>query len=204
MAATTGFYRGDSDKAIGGPARVLFAPRSAPNVGRLSEIFNTSTYDLNSTYLWQEVGITAAPTRIGRQATTNEWSNEQFGLFRRKAVQWRGTIQSEAMEFKQANKVLLLEGRAANTGMPAGEFRTNYPAVNALLQYHIALAWKDDFGRIHAEVFPNCQWAGDNIEEQLSRADAAKIPISFTAFPDDSVVDPTTGFACYGYSLDQE
>lgn len=202
------FYVVNTGKSIGGPARVLIAPASNPHITRIEDLVNTTTYAIAnfSTYGYVDIGSTKTGLTMGTQSDVNQWENQQFGRYRLVPNHSEGTVATDALEYTQANKTLLMNAFAATDVIPAGpnqEHQTNFPALTAIKAYHVAALNLDQNGLIHCVYFPNCQWSGSNIQEMLERATQLSIPISFTAYPDATLLDPTTGNACFRVDFDQ-
>lgn len=195
------FYRGNSQNAIGGPARVIIEPFSYPVPLGIENIVDLSTYNLlGGSYGWIELGETDAPTTFDISYASNQWRSEQFGQFRTSPTDWTGAIKSEFIELTQANRVNLLLGSTATP--TAGQLRTNYPALTAIPYYRVAILMLDQAGRVHAAVFPKTQWDGSAVQEAFERGTPVKLPMSWRAYPDDAVIDTATGLACLRYDLD--
>ena len=200
MAQT--FVRGNTENAIGGPARVLIAASTYPFPTQLSEIVNLSTYNVNATYGWQEMGITGAPTQLTHAVQMTEWMSEQFGRFRTVPQEWNADVQTEFMEITQNNKVLVMLGVAV-ADSATREARTNFVERTSIPSYRVAVLFIDHKGLIHASVFPRAQWNGNQIVQQIARGQAQRMPIQLAAYADENVIDASTGQACFRVDFDQ-
>jgi hypothetical protein len=197
------FYQGNSLQSIGAPARVMVADRSDPLPTQLAHLFSLTTYLPNATYGFEDAGLTRTPTQIQYSADTNQWRNEQFGLYRTVPTDWRAQVSTDFLQITQDEKLLLESAASAATDPVTNEHRTNYVSQTAMRQVRVAVAYIDEFGLVHASVFPNCQWNGDAITQTIGRGEPISIPMNWTAYPDDLVIDVDTGLACFRYDLDQ-
>lgn len=196
----------NSNNSIGGPARVLIVPNigTYPHSTRLSEIFDLTTYLPNTTtYGWVDIGVTKTATRVQIAVAKQDWRNEQSGIYRTQPTDWTGQVVTEALEMTQQNKLNLMLGtNPGNTG--GGELRTNYSARFTLPYVRLAAMMLDQNLKMHVSVFPKCQWDGAAIANSLARGDSESIPMTWTAFPDDSIIDAATATAVLRYDLDQQ
>src|ERR1051326_4716117 len=103
MAGTLGTL--NNDLVIGGAARVMYAPRSYPQPFDISHFVDTTTYDVNPTYGWTDVGHTKTTSNVAIQASTSEWRSEQSGPLRTLYQDYTGTATYEMEEMSQANRV---------------------------------------------------------------------------------------------------
>jgi|SRR5215471_5981469 len=204
------FYMGNSSHAIGGPARVLLVPginpavSSYPYSATLSQIFDLSTYLPNTTtYGWVDIGLTKTPTRIQNAATKTDWRSEQFGIFRSSPNDWTAQVTCEALEVTAANKYAIMQATQPPNAA-SGERRRNFVAANTIYQCRLAVCMIDQFGMIHASVFPKANWDGAAIASTIARGDTETIPMTWTCFPDDQLIDVVTGQAVFRYDFDQE
>src|SRR5262252_5992173 len=189
------FYQGNSNQAIGGPARVLIVPGISPAIS--SYLPNTTTYG------WVDIGLTKTPTRIQNAATKTDWRSEQFGIFRSSPNDWTGQITCEALQVTADEKYSLMQATRPPDAS-SGEKRRNFVAAIQIYQCRLAIALEDQFGRLHVSVFPKCNWDGAAIVQTLARGDTETIPMVWTAYPDDQLIDSVTGFAVFRYDFDQE
>jgi hypothetical protein len=197
----------NSNNSIGGPARVLLVPAigTYPHSARISEIFDLGTYLPNTTtYGWVDIGETKTPTRIQEAVAKTDWRSEQFGLYRSQPTDWTGQVVAEALEMTQQNKLnLMLASNPGNTGDTSPTARSNFSARTSLPYVRLAAAMLDQFNKIHISIFPKCQWDGAAIATSLARGDSESIPMTWTAFPDDSIIDSVTNVAVFRYDFDQ-
>ena len=177
------------------------AANAAPT--RLSEIINTTTYAVNATYNWKEVGLTDGPVDHQIAASMSTWRNEQFGIYRNKPNEWDGSVKLAFLETDQTHKTNIMSFATAPSDPVASEHRTNYSSVAQVDYVRIAIVGMDEFGKIHGTVYPKCQWNGDAIARQLARTEPVKIPMTWKAFPDEDMADSTTGMPILAYDLDQ-
>ncbi len=196
------FYRGNNENAIGAPARVLMAPSSYAFPAQLNEIISLTTYNINSTYGWVELGITAVPTTIGHGVDVNELRNEQFGRMRTVPTDYNASVSTEFLELTQNTKVLVMMGSAA-ADTAGGEKRTNFATRDNIPSYRIAVLFQDHLGKIHASVFPFAQWNGDAIQSAIARGDVVRAPVTFAAYADSALIDSVTGKPCFRVDYDQ-
>lgn len=197
------FYRGTSTNVIGAPARVLIAASTYQAPSRLSEIVSLTTYDPNTTYGWVDAGLTRTPTTVQVQADTNQWTNEQFGQFHTVPTNWRGQVSTEFLETDQTHRAAIMMFSSVAAPPTTGEQRTNFAARTSLSTVRVAVMYLDEYGRVHAIVFPKCQWDGSALSQTIARGEAIAIPMTFTAYPDDQVIDSVSGQAVLRYDLDQ-
>jgi hypothetical protein len=198
------FYRGNSLNPIGGPARVIVEPFTYAAPNGLDDIVDLTAYNLNPNvaYGWIELGLTDAATTFQINYASNQWRNEQFGLYRVAPTDWTGEAHSEFIEITQANRVNLLFGAAATAH--TGQLRTNYSALTSIPYYRVAILNLDQAGRLHAVVFPKAQWDGSAVQSAYERGQPVKLPMTWRCFPDDATIDATTGLACIRYDLDSQ
>lgn len=186
----TEFHRVNDDAVVGGPARILVAPISYPLSKRLSEIVSLSTYDpTTSTYGWEDVGGTQEGVTFGLEVSTQEWRNDQYGLFRTVPIDWRGSVTAIAMETTQRNREILL-GAAGDTANGAGEAMTYYEAAGHIPHNRVAILYLDDTGLLHATLYPDVQWDGKKIDQMFKRGQPYVINFNFTAFPSSDALGP--------------
>src|SRR5262252_2756714 len=134
------FYQGNSNQAIGGPARVLIVPGISPAIS--SYLPNTTTYG------WVDIGLTKTPTRIQNAATKTDWRSEQFGIFRSSPNDWTGQITCEALQVTADEKYSLMQATRPPDAS-SGEKRRNFVAAIQIYQCRLAIALEDQFGRLH-------------------------------------------------------
>lgn len=197
------FYRGNEDNVVGGPARWVITAATYAAPTRLEEIFDLSTFNLNATYGWRECGLTDEPAVIRIGASAAEFRNQQYGLYRVKPNEWNGSARSRFLETSQTNRTSLLSFAKAATDPVAGQKRTNYVAATNFEKVRLVCAFLDDNDKAHAIVMPAAQWSGEDIEETVDRSDMLKIPMTWRLFPDDQLIDTTTGLAIIKYELYQ-
>ncbi len=198
-----GFYRGNSDEVIAAPCRVLIAPSTYPHPTQLSHIINLSTYDPNITYGWQDLGVTGAPTRVSIGADAQKLSNQQFGQFRTVPTDFHGQVVSEFLQVSQDKKALLIPLAVKQADTPGGEKLTDYTSVASFPTVRLALLFKDHNNKAHAIYMPKCQWGGQDIEQQIGRGEMIRIPMTWDAYPDDTLLDPTNGEPVIRRDFDQ-
>lgn len=200
--ASTGFYRGNSLNSIGEQARLMLAPFVSPAPTQLAHLMSMTTYDPNATYGFVDIGLTNAPLTMSVQADTNNWDNQQYGRYRVVPTMFHGALGTTALEYTQANRVMLM-GATAATDPTTNEHRTNWSALVALPLYRAAAVHLDPNGWVHATVYPRVQWDGGAIQTTLARGDQLGIPFTFAAMVDDQLIDPTTKQGLYRYDFDQ-
>jgi hypothetical protein len=196
------FYRGTSGNVIGAPARILIAPSTSPVPTQLSEVVNMSTYAPNSTYGFTDLGLTRSPVTMDISASSQTWRSEQFGIFRTLPTDWRGSVKAEFLEVTQANKQAIMLASVA-TDSATREHRTNFAALINFPIVRLALMYIDHLGLVHATVYPNAQWDGAAITETLGRGASLYLPMTWTTYPDDTVIDTVTGLATIRFDFDQ-
>jgi hypothetical protein len=198
------FYRANSLNAIGAPARVVLTANTYAAPTNLDQIIDVigGTYNLTAAYGWVDIGMTDVATKFQNQVNVTQWRSEQTGQFRDAPMDWMATANFEAIEMTQQNKVNLLSGVKA-TDAATGQSRTNFVALTSLPVYRIACLMMDANNKIHATVLPKAQWDGSAIATEMARGNPQKIPVAFHCYPDDTVIDPTTGLSIFRFDLDQ-
>lgn len=197
-------YQGTSDNVIGGPGRVLITASTYAAPTRITEIIDTTTYAVNATYGWLDIGLTEGEINIRVGADTEEWASAQFGRFRTVPTNFQGEVQFTAMEGKQATKLRSLAIANAGTQPVTNEMRTDLSTVENFPTKRIAVLMRDHLGRLHAHVMPKAQWGGDNFEFTLARGKPALMPVTMKLYGDDQLTNATSGQAIIEYQLDQE
>lgn len=206
MPPANSFIKGNSLNVIGEFARVLIAPFSYPIPTKIGDIITLTgsppSYDPVATYGFRDIGLTGAPFQMSHQADTNQWDSQQIVRFRVVPTNYFGSVSTEALEMTQQNKVTLMNASAA-ADPSANEHRTNFAARISFPLYRVAAVHFDEYGLLHASVFPRCQWDGGAIQQTLERGQMYRIPFSFMAWADENVIDTVTQQACFRIDFDQ-
>lgn len=197
------FYRGDDEKTLAFPCRVMIAAATQPLPSRLSEIVNLTTYDANGTYGFADAGTTTGPVTIRLGASTTEFRNDQFGLFKVVPNEWHGSVEADFLEVDQSNKTRLISTALSKADPVANEHRTNFVAATKFTRVRLALLGLDENGLVHAIVVPAAQWNGGDIQRQLGHGQMQSLPMNWSVLTDDDVRDPDTGDAILAFDLDQ-
>jgi hypothetical protein len=200
------FVRANATNAIGAPARVLIAPSSYANPVKLQNIFDLGVVGYpaqTATYGFIDIGMTSKPTTHQYQAAENDWKSEQTGTFKTLPTDWTGQIATESLEMTQQNKVNLMLGTAQTDAVAGVESVTYFSARAFVPTVHIAIAFIDEYGKIHCAYYPKAQWNGAAVQQAVARGQAYVIPMTWKIFPDTSIIDPVTGFAVFRADFDQ-
>lgn len=196
------FYRGNSNNAIGAPARVLIASSTYAAPIQLANIIDLGTFNANTTYGWMDLGTTRSPLKTDIQAAVQQWRNEQFGIFRTQPTDWKGAVSAEFLEMSQANKQAIMLASIAPDS-DTNEHRTNFAAQLNFPTVRVAVLYQDQYNLLHGSVFPKAQWDGAAIAQTIGRGQEIFIPMAWTCYPDDQVIDVVTGEACVRFDFDQ-
>ncbi len=196
------FYRGNSDNAIGAPARIMLASSTYPAPTKIADIVSLTTFDANSTYGFVDMGVTRSPLKTDIQAAVQQWRNEQFGIFRTTPTDWKGMVSAEFLEIGQDNKQAIMLASAAPDSA-TNEHRTNFAALTNFPIVRIAILYQDQSALVHATILPKAQWDGAAIAQVVGRGQEIFIPMAWTCYPDEKVIDVVTGQACLRYDFDQ-
>lgn len=197
------FYKGDDINLVGGRPRVVMMPFSSPAPAQLGEIIDLSTYALNATYNWVEMGLTDGGVDTGFGATSTEWRTDQFGLVKVQPNEYSGHFKVTMMEFDYTHKQNWIAMAGAEADVASGTQKvTAYTTKPFFSAKRIAVLTLDDAGFVHALVFPKAYWRGTPINRAYMPDQPVKQSLEWLAVPDDNKVG-ADGHPMVAYDFDK-
>lgn len=197
------FFKGDDVNIIGGRPRVVMTAYANAAPTQLGEIISLSTYALNSTYNWVEMGLTDGGVETGFGATTTEWRNDQFGRFKVQPNEYSGSFKVKMLEYDATHKRNWIAIASPEADPVASQKLTNYVARPDFPAKRLAVLTIDDLGFVHALIFPKVYWNGSQIMRTWTPDQPLPTALEWLAVPDDNKTDTTTGYPVLAYDLDQ-
>lgn len=198
------FYRGTNTNVISRIARVLYAPTTYPAPTQLSHIINLSTYAPNTTYGWEDLGLTLEPLTLPHTIDAAGFVTQQRGEIRKTPQETRFLGRTTLGEVTVANRKKFMEGDTI-TQPTAGENRMYVGKPKSLSNFRMAFVNLDeDSGKIDGIIFLKAQITGAAGEQTWGRGVASALPIEVEAFPnDDGIVTADTGASVVRIDLEQ-
>jgi len=187
------FYKGTNANVRAQIARVLIAPSTYPAPTQLDHVISLSTYAVNASYGWVDVGLTLEPLALPHSITENAFVTQQRGEIRKAPTETTFLARTTLGEVTLANKKYFMEGDSI-TVPTSGQNRMYIGKPKRLTNYRMAfLNLDDDNGKIDGIIFLKAQVTGAAGEQVWARGTATVLPIEMQAYPNDDGIVDTTG-----------
>ena len=192
----TGKGVNDIYNVIGGVGRVVYADSGEPYPTDLSDILNTSTGVLASG--WNDFGATDGGFKIAVSYEKTEWEVDQENSpIDEFLTRWNYRLETTLVEVSLENLKVICEGTAITTdaGQTPDERTISFGSPGAVTERLMAYLHDkrpyaaDGVGKIRAYVFRKARYGGNESSHEFIKGEKAKIPVTFTLFPDTTLAD---------------
>jgi hypothetical protein len=175
-----------------GAGRVVYAPSGTAFPTQISDVIDTSTYQLTSA--WTDLGgTTEEGIRIVRGFDKDEGVKvDQLAgnIMKGRAINWRGQVAMNLLQSQLEKIKIAHEGSSIST---SGNERTIFFGTPVqLTERLLAVIQKHgSSGRHRLFVFRKATLAGEDSEVTISSSDPSAMPVTFDIAPDTGVTDET-------------
>lgn len=192
------FYPVDLDddwSFVRGPARLMFAPDTAPFPSQINDIILTASgvTQYNASGTWTDAGATKTGVQVSINHAEETFDVDQIlGDIESAPTNWECSVQTSLAENTLEHFQLAWEGSAitTNTGPTPDERSMGYGQPTVYTRRRLAVLYKNDQNLIRAFVFRRVQLMP--VESQITfnkTGEQISIPVQFKALADTSVSD---------------
>jgi len=186
------FYKGTNANVKQRIARVLVAASTYPAPTLLEHVISLSTYDVNATYGWRDVGLTLEPLTLPHTIESAGFTTQQRGEIRKVPQETRFLARTTLGELTSANRQLFMESDTVETVSDQERIKTG--KAKRLTNFRAAfLNLDEDTGKIDGIILLKSQITGAAGEQTWGRGVATALPIEIEAFPNDDGILTSDG-----------